>query len=716
MATLASMTVRLGIDTDALREGVDSAKQKLAGLGKGLAGLGIGVPVAAAVAAGVGGMAAAFASAGVAAKAFQLAVGPQMQDVADAASLAEEAEKAAAEGAEDAAEKQKAYTDALARMPKHTRAMAKEFIGLKEDHKEWSDSLSSTTMPVFTKGLQVARRLLPMLTPFVREAAKAFRAFVDEIDRSTKGKGLESFAQSMAKVAGQNLKSFLFGLKNIAVGIGGIIKAFLPMSDEMSGGFEKSTAAFAKWGQGLSNSEGFAKFVALAKQGAQTLGTLAQAVLKLVVALAPFIGVAATVALYLAKIVNALPPEVLNVLAGAVLSAVIAFKAFKAASSAVETVSDMMNSRLGQVARRWVATAATAVRSGARIAASAVANAARTAAAWTGAALKAMARFAAQMIRTAAIAVAQFVRMAARAVIWAATMAAQWLIAMGPVGWIIAIVIGLVALIIANWDSIKAYTLAAWNWIVAQVKGAVNGILAGIAWLAQIPGKISAWFGQAKDWAIRKALALVSWMVGLPGRVSSALSGLLSAARQRASAAFQALRDVAVQKALALVAWVRGLPGRVRSALGNLGGLLLGAGRSLIQGFINGIKGMLGSVKSAAQSVVSAARDFFPFSPAKEGPFSGRGYTTYSGRALVSGFQRGIADQAPRLHAQMNDLMGGAELAAVTPVGVRRTAPASRELTLKWVGSEDEFNRFMRRSVQVLGGGNVQQAYGQRGA
>jgi ABC-type multidrug transport system fused ATPase/permease subunit len=709
LATLASMTVRLGIDTDALREGVDSAKQKLAGLGKGLAGLGIGVPVAAAVAAGVGGVAAAFASAGVAAKAFQLAVGPQMQDVADAASLAEEAEKAAASGAEDAAEKQKAYTDALAQMPPHTRAMAKEFIGLKKDHQKWSDSLSSTTMPVFTKGLQVVRRLLPLLTPFVKEASKAFGAFVDEIDRSTKGKGLESFAKSMAKVAGGNLKSFLFGLKNIASGIGGIIKAFLPMSDEMSGGFEKSTAAFAKWGQGLSKSEGFAQFVALAKQGAQALGTLAQAVLKLVVALAPFIGIAAAVALQLAKIVNALPPEALNVLAGAVLSAVIAFKAFKAASSAVETVSDMMNSRLGQVARRWVTTAATAIKSGARIAASAVAQAARTAAAWTGAALRAMARFAAQMIRTAAIAVAQMVRMAARAVIWAATMAAQWLIAMGPVGWIIAIVIALVALIIANWDKVKAYTAAAWNWAVAQIKGAVNGILAGIEWLSRIPGKIASWFGQAKDWAVRKALALVAWVTGLPGRVNSALAGLLGVLRQRASTAFQALKDAAVKKALTLVSWARGLPGKIMSAIGNLNQLLVGAGRALIQGLIDGIAGMVGSLKSKLSSVTNMLPDW-------KGPMRvDLRLLAPSGAALMTGFMDGIAAQTPALRSQLqgitNDIPG--MTADVTPAGVRRAAAAGRDLTVKFVGSEDDFNQFLRRSVTVLGGGSVQRAYGQ---
>ncbi|MFF7310563.1 hypothetical protein [Streptomyces sp. NPDC008137] len=702
------MTVRLGIDTDALREGVDSAKAKLTGLGKAVAGLGVGVPVAAAVAAGVGGMAAAFASAGVAAKAFQLAVGPQMQSVSEAATLAEEAEKAAAAGAEDAADKQKAYTDALAAMPPHTRAMAKEFIGLKKDHQKWSDSLSSSTMPVYTKGLQVVRRLLPLLTPFVKEASKAFGSFIDEIDRGTKGKGLESFAKSMAKVAGQNLKSLLSGLKNIAVGIGGVIKAFLPMSDEMSGGFESSTAAFAKWGQGLSKSEGFAQFVDLARQGAQMLGSLASAAVKVLAALSPLIGITAMIALHLAEFINSLPPGAVQALTYAILGAVVAFKAFKAASSAVDTASDLMNSRLGQVARRWVATAATAIKSGARIAASAVAQAARTAAAWTGAALKAMARFAAQMIRTAAIAVAQFVRMAARAVIWAATMAAQWLIAMGPVGWIIAIVIGLVALIIANWDTVKAYTMAAWNWVVAQIKGAVNGILAGIEWLSRIPGKISAWFGQAKDWAVKKMLALVAWAAGLPGRVSSALAGLLGALRQRASSAFQALRNVAVQKALSLVSWVRGLPGRLMSAIGNLNRLLVGAGRALIQGLINGITGMVGALKSKLSGITNMLPDW-------KGPMRvDMRILAPSGAALMGGFMDGIAAQTPALRSQLQGITGDLPgmTADVTPAGVRRAA-AGRELTLKWVGSEDDFNRFMRRSVVVYGGGSVQRAYGQ---
>ncbi|MGI3229958.1 hypothetical protein ACRJ4B_45745 [Streptomyces sp. GTA36] len=329
------MTVQLGIDTDQLRRGADEAKGVLKGIGKAVAGLGIGAPIAAAVAAGVGGLAAAFVSAGIAAKAFQLAVGPQMQAVAEVATLAEEAEKAAAAGAEDAAEKQKAYNDALAQLPPATRATAKEFIGLKKDYSAWSDSLSSTTMPVFTKGLQLIRRLLPVLTPFAKAGAQAFGEFVDEIDRATKGKGLQAFADSMAQVAGRNLKSFLFGLKNIAVGIGGIIKAFLPLSDEMSGGFESGTAAFAKWGQSLSGSSGFTDFLALAREGGQTIATLARAAVQLLVAIAPLVGLTAQLATWLADIINNIPTPVLTALAVVIGTVTLAMKAWAIAQALV---------------------------------------------------------------------------------------------------------------------------------------------------------------------------------------------------------------------------------------------------------------------------------------------------------------------------------------------------------------------------------------------
>ncbi|WP_048574126.1 phage tail family protein [Streptomyces leeuwenhoekii] len=710
MATLESMMVRLGIDTDQLRNGVDRAKGMLRGLGKAVGGLGVGAPAAAATTAAVGGMAAAFASAGIAAQAFKLAVGPQMADVADAATLAEEAEKAAAAGAEDAAEKQKAYTDALAAMPPHTRAMAKEFVGLKKDYNQWSDSLSSTTMPVFTKGLQVVRRLLPLLTPFVKAAAGAFGEFVDEIDRSTRGKGLQAFADSMAKVAGRNLKSFLFGLKNIAVGIGGVIKAFLPLSDEMSGGFEESTAAFARWGQGLSESEGFAQFVALARQGAQTLGALASAALKLVVALGPLIGVSAAIALQLANLINALPPGAVQALTIAIVGAVVAFKTFRAASAAVDAASSLITSRLGQMTRRWVATAAASVKANIRIAASATANALRTAGAWAAAAARATATWLATMIRVAAVTVARFAMMAARAVIWAATMAAQWLIAMGPIGWIIAAVVGLVALVIANWDTVKAWTLAIWDWVWQKIQAAVGYILAGIAWLARIPGQIGQWFGQARDWAVERMLALVSWARGLPRRLGVALASMIIILRQRATSAFQALRDAAVQRALALVDWVRGLPGRIARGIGSLTGLLVGKGQDVVRGLWSGIKSMGGWLRS---TLIGWAKNMIPGPIAKALGIASpsRLFADQIGRWIPPGIVEGAEAEAPAMDRALQGLVDVPGL-TVTTRNRRAQQAQGTGLRIELAGPED-MKRLIRRIVQTNSrGGDVQTLFG----
>jgi hypothetical protein len=705
LATLASMTVRLGIDTDQLSAGADRAKGILGGLGKAVAGLGIGVPAAAAVTAGVGGMAAAFASAGAAAQAFKLAVGPQMQAVSDVAALAADAEKAAAAGAEDAADKQKAYNDALAQLPPATQAMAKEFIGLKKDQKEWSDSLADTTMPLFTKGLQIVRRLLPLLTPFVKAAAGAFREFLDEIDKNTKGNGLEKFAESMAKVAGQNLKSLLSGLKNIAVGIGGVIKAFLPLSDEMSGGFEESTAAFARWGQSLGESEGFAEFVALAKQGAQTLGTLAQAALKLLVALAPLIGLTAVVAMHLAEIINSLPPDAVSALAFAVLGAVAAFKAFSAAATAVDAASDLMDSRLGQVARRWLATAATSIKAGARMAASAVANAARTAGAWAAAALRATATWLVSMLRIAAVTIRQFVVMAARAVIWAATMAAQWLIAMGPIGWIILAVAGLVALIIAYWDEIKQWTLAAWDWIVGKLIWAKDMMISAFMNFTLIGLIIKHW-DTIKNKTSDAWNALVGWIKAIPGRLYQAflnwtLLGLIIKH-------WSAIKTATVSKAGEMLTWVKGLPRRIGEAVGNLGSLLYGKGRDIVLGLWNGIQSMGSWLRS---TLIGWAKNMIP------GPIADAlGISSPSklmgdaiGRWLPPGIVEGAEAQVPAMNKALAGLVDVPGLTAVNRTRGSQTTPAAQPaaMTVRLDGTADPFMTWLKEHIRIEYGGDV---------
>lgn len=339
MATLASMTVRLGIDTAPLRVGAERAKKTLAGLGKAVGAVGVGAPAIAAVAAAAGGLAAAFASAGAGVGAFGLAAKSQMKGVSDVAALAADASAAAASGAADAAEKQKAYTDALKRLPPATQATATAFVGLQGAFKKWSDGLSGSTMPVFTKGIQILRSLLPSLTPLVQATARAFSSFLDGL-KGNQG-SISGFIQSLAGAAEKNLGAFLRSIRNVAVGAAGIIRAFMGISTDMSGGVEKATAAFAKFGQSLSGSAGFAQFIALAKQGGSTLATLGKAAVQLLVALGPLVGITANIATGLAKMISALPPGVLAVLASLITIIVVAMKLWGIYSAIATTATEM---------------------------------------------------------------------------------------------------------------------------------------------------------------------------------------------------------------------------------------------------------------------------------------------------------------------------------------------------------------------------------------
>jgi hypothetical protein len=729
--------------------GARQAASAVAKVGPAVAGIGVGLPAVAAVTTGLLGLAAGAVSAGLAVGAFKAAAQPQLDAVADASAAAEKAEeahatatrkkaaaqelaakggdkyKAALREAESAAKAAKdadaAYEQQLKGLPPATREMAKALMGLKKDHQAWSDELSSDTMPVFTKGIEILRGLLPTLTPFVRAAASALGDFLDRVAVGVKSAGFKQWAADMAQAAGPALTNFLTVIRNFAVGFGGLMQAFLPASDNMTGGLVRLSQAFADWATSLKGSEGFAQFLTLAREGGTTLGQLAIAAGNLLVALGPLIGVTTQVALALARIINALPPEVLSVLATTIASVAIGMKVYAAGAAVAAAANRLLASSTYLAIAGWTRMMAVGLMAYTRIAAAAVVSAARTAAAWIGSALTSIATWVAAVVRAAAVAVAQFALMAARAVVWAATMAAQWLIAMGPVGWIIAAVIALVALIIAYWDEIKAFTIAAWNTIWGWIKGVAQRIWdLFLNWT--IVGLVIKHWDTIKSKTVAAWNAIVAWVKRVPSMIYNAF--LNWTALGLIIKHWNSMKTATVRKAGELVNFTRSIPGRVRSALGNLGGLLVGAGRSLIQGFINGIKNMLGSVRSAASSVVSAARDYFPFSPAKKGPFAGRGYTTYSGRALMAGFVSGIEAGIPAVDRTLASLAstptaGQMALAGVGtagaagglgPAGMARQQPVPVDL-----GGPlgDAIIQIIRDRVGI-GGGDVQLYLGRR--
>jgi hypothetical protein len=85
---------------------------------------------------------------------------------------------------------------------------------------------------------------------------------------------------------------------------------------------------------------------------------------------------------------------------------------------------------------------------------------------------------------------------------------------------------------------------------------------------------------------------------------------------------------------------------------------------------------MVGSIGDAVGGVLDFAKSFFPHSPAKRGPFSGRGYTSFSGVALASDFAKGIASQESLVASAASGLMGAASLNPLRSYSAGTYAPA----------------------------------------
>lgn len=158
------------------------------------------------------------------------------------------------------------------------------------------------------------------------------------------------------------------------------------------------------------------------------------------------------------------------------------------------------------------------------------------------------------------------------------------------------------------------------------------------ATLSQMPGRVAGWFSEI----IFNAASLVS---SLGAKASAAGQGFLSGIQGGFNAA---------------VSFVASIPSRVVGAIGNLGGLLVNSGRSLINGFVSGIQSAIGGALSTVSGAVSQIRSFFPFSPAKRGPFSGHGYTTYSGKALMEGWAEGIGSGTGAVNSAITSALASA--------------------------------------------------------
>ncbi|MFD5711321.1 hypothetical protein ACFWHW_13140 [Streptomyces pharetrae] len=705
---IASAFVDVDADTTGAIRGVNQFITKLTLLGPTAMAAGSGVAVA------VGGMATAFASAGAGLAAFTQAVKPQFEDVGEAVKLYDKAQQAAAEGGEKAAAAQKAYHDALAKMPPATRDTAKAFIGLRGDFDKWSDSLASTTMPIFTQGIGILRKILPSLTPLVKATATALGGFMDKIEAAVNGGAVDRFAKKLAETAGGNLTNLLESAKNIAKGVGGIIMAFLPLSGQMSGGFADMTARFAEWGQGLGQSQGFQKFVQYAQEnGPRLLGIvadLAKAVGNIVMALAPFTGATLLLAQGFAMIIANIPTPVLSALAGIITTLVVAFKLYSMYQAAVTLAQTIWTSAIWASTTALLANPMTwVVIAIVALVAAIVLIATKTdwfSKAWTAAW---------NWIKDSTATVWAFIRdnifqpvagfftdtipgwfntaKDGIASAWNAVKTKTSEIWNGikefigqAIDFIVKIFLNFTGpgLIIKHWDTIKNATSTAWNWVKTTVSNLINGVKTVIS---NVTGAISSRISSI--WGTIKGATSAAW-----DWIKSKITGGINAARDAVSTAVDKISST-----------ISGIKGKVMNALSGAARWLYDSGKKIIQGLIDGIKNMAGGVKDAVKGVLSGARNLLPFSPAKEGPFSGKGWTLYSGQSIMTGLAEGIDQKRSAVRRSVEGALAPAQAAVglSAPLGATSRAGAHIEnLTVKIAGTFDFTNPAERRRVANL--------------
>jgi len=210
------------------------------------------------------------------------------------------------EGSKQATDAQKAYNQELKAMSPETQKAAKSFQGLKNDFSKWSDSLSGDTMPIFTKGLNAMRTVLPMLTPFVKDAANQLGVFADKIEKGVKTDRFKELVGQFQEFSHGALKSVISGITTLAKKAGEFVT---------SDGFKNFFATGKAEGPGV----------------AKMLQDVAEAVGKFIVAAGPMAGLSLKVLETLASALNAIPMDVLKVLVPTILGAAAAIKILTAA-------------------------------------------------------------------------------------------------------------------------------------------------------------------------------------------------------------------------------------------------------------------------------------------------------------------------------------------------------------------------------------------------
>ena len=225
------------------------------------------------------------------------------------------------------------------------------------------------------------------------------------------------------------------------------------------------------------------------------------------------------------------------------------------------------------------------------------------------------------------------------------------------VGSIVSVVLTVASQVIAAVINAAAVVSSVISAVLTVVSALVAGVTAFIGSILAVVGGCVSTVSALVAGVVNTVVSLIGSLVssvlsaisGLVSGIASFFQSIVSTMSSAASSAYSAVTGAfnsmvgAVSGAVGnLMGVVSGIPGQITGFFAGAGSWLVDSGRAIIDGLVSGIQSAIGGALGAVSGAVSQIRAFFPFSPAKTGPFSGHGYTTFSGKALMEGWAEGI--------------------------------------------------------------------------
>jgi phage-related protein len=348
LAHLAAMKVAIEaiqkekIDLDPERKNtktlnqISAAAQRASGTIRGLTtaiiALGPGlVPITGVLLTGILGLAAGLAAAGAGATLFGVVAVNAFTPIVDVIKKMNTAQDQYNQAVTDkqketALKKLKALYESL---DPSQRAVVDGYFKMRDAWGKFVDQFRPQIFQMAAEAMQAFTRLIPHLAPLMQNATNAIHQLQTESISTFQNPVWTKFFQNLTTGAEPAILSLGRSILNLATGFAGVLNAFFPFSNTLTGGLENLTKRFADWGAGLENNPGFKNFIAYVQENTPLvlglLGSLVKFIADLSIAAAP-IGtqvVGAIDALFrgFSKLTD------LNPILGTIVLAVLAFSA-----------------------------------------------------------------------------------------------------------------------------------------------------------------------------------------------------------------------------------------------------------------------------------------------------------------------------------------------------------------------------------------------------